>query len=101
MILGFTQKHELRVSFKKPLYFNILFSVSLITKKAKETGAISINRSQLMCRIEQKLNSDIIINTSKFINNLLINLGYKNKKFLGYIKHNHLLKIIAKKIFDV
>ena len=101
MILGFTQKHELRVSFKKPLYFNILFSVSLITKKAKETGAISINRSQLMCRIEQKLNSDIIINTSKFINNLLINLGYKIKKIWGYIKHNHLLKIIVKKIFDV
>ena len=46
--------------------------IKLITKKTTETGAINVNRSQLICRIEQKCEKDVI-NAIKIMNNLLIN----------------------------
>ena len=37
-----------------------LSRIKLITKETTETGAINVNKSQLICRIEQKCEKDVI-----------------------------------------
>ena len=51
-------------------------------KQATETGAINVNTSRFICRIGQKLNSDIV-NTKDLKTIFLLTLEYKTKKFRG------------------